>query len=406
MDQQTRVYGSTKQNRSTDDTDFTDDIVNPKKNLCNLWIKRLRALRRDEGQVLIQTTIMLLVLLGFVALAVDVGHVYGERRRLQNAADAGALAGAYELCRLSPADVARARAIEYMERNGVPADEIAEDDVVIEGNVVNVTAQETTDTFLAGFAGFPTLDVGATAAAACGAATSACGLWPLAFERGFWDENLECGEQFVVWDAEKENPKEESVCMIGGEARPLCDCYICDLDSDGEDDFRLVTETSRGWLDYSSNLDDPFVDTCQAEGCGAAELRCRIQSDSAARVTVPSCIPGIRGIKAGVKAAVEARAGQPISIALYDGTNCPADSNCSGTEADTFFVTSFGCVTVDGWVQNFELQPRPEFPTLKKIKSKAIVVSRRCDGACMTNCGSTDGENPEPWQVTAASLIR
>lgn len=50
MDQQTRVYGSTGQDRSTD---YTDGIANPKKNLRTLWIKRLRALRGEEGQVLI-----------------------------------------------------------------------------------------------------------------------------------------------------------------------------------------------------------------------------------------------------------------------------------------------------------------------------------------------------------------
>ena len=366
--------------------------------------------RGEAGQVLIQATIMLVVLLGFVALAVDVGHVYGERRRLQNAADAGALAGAHELCLLSPADVARAKAIEYMLRNGMEAADVADEDVVIEDNVVDVTAQKTTSTFLAGFAGFPTLDVAAEAAAACGAANSACGLWPLAFEKGFWDNNLACGEQFVVWDAEHENPNQQSSCVIGGVTHPLCDCYKCDLNNDGADDFRIVTETSRGWLDFSSVIGDAYVDSCQAAGCGASELRCRIQSDSAAKVTIPSCIPGIKGIKAGVKSSVDARAGDAVSIALYDSTNCPADSNCSGTEADTFHVTDFACVTVNGWVQNFSLDPKPLYAakpySLKKIQSKVIMVSRRCDGACTTSCGGTGGGVPEPWQVTATSLIK
>ena len=49
---------------------------------------------RENGQALVQVALMLVVLLGFLALAVDVSQVYLKRRQLQNAADAGALEGA------------------------------------------------------------------------------------------------------------------------------------------------------------------------------------------------------------------------------------------------------------------------------------------------------------------------
>ncbi len=53
-----------------------------------------QAWRRDEsGNVAIITAILLVVLIGFVALVVDVGHVKAVRNELQNAADAAALAG-------------------------------------------------------------------------------------------------------------------------------------------------------------------------------------------------------------------------------------------------------------------------------------------------------------------------
>jgi uncharacterized membrane protein len=38
-------------------------------------------------------TISIVVLLGFAALAVDVGYLYSTRRRMQTAADAAAVAG-------------------------------------------------------------------------------------------------------------------------------------------------------------------------------------------------------------------------------------------------------------------------------------------------------------------------
>ncbi len=50
--------------------------------------------QRDRGQVLILFLFALAVLLGFAAMAIDVGLFLHDRRALQNAADAAALAGA------------------------------------------------------------------------------------------------------------------------------------------------------------------------------------------------------------------------------------------------------------------------------------------------------------------------
>ena len=52
----------------------------------------------EQGQSLIQFAVIIVMLLVFVSLAIDVGSVYAERRKMQNAADAAALAGARELC--------------------------------------------------------------------------------------------------------------------------------------------------------------------------------------------------------------------------------------------------------------------------------------------------------------------
>lgn len=51
----------------------------------------------QQGTVIVYVGILILVLIGFSALAVDIGHLYVARNELQNAADAGALAGAREL---------------------------------------------------------------------------------------------------------------------------------------------------------------------------------------------------------------------------------------------------------------------------------------------------------------------
>ncbi len=50
--------------------------------------------RRDRGQVMIMVAIGMVVLVGFVAVAVDVGYAMSERRQVQSAADSAAMAAA------------------------------------------------------------------------------------------------------------------------------------------------------------------------------------------------------------------------------------------------------------------------------------------------------------------------
>ncbi|MBP1920804.1 TadE/TadG family type IV pilus assembly protein [Youngiibacter multivorans] len=60
--------------------------------------KSLKMLMKNEdGAVVVIVALMMTVLMGFAALAIDVGFMYNQRRSLQNAADAGALAGVLEI---------------------------------------------------------------------------------------------------------------------------------------------------------------------------------------------------------------------------------------------------------------------------------------------------------------------
>ncbi len=53
--------------------------------------------KQQSGSILIIGTISMFVLFGFMGLAIDAGYMYFHKRRMQTAADAGALAGAQEL---------------------------------------------------------------------------------------------------------------------------------------------------------------------------------------------------------------------------------------------------------------------------------------------------------------------
>jgi Flp pilus assembly protein TadG len=69
----------------------------------------------ERGQALIVVALVIVGLVGMVALAVDVGNVFSDRRRAQNAVDAAALASAY--ARIKGGDVIGA-ALESAAQNG------------------------------------------------------------------------------------------------------------------------------------------------------------------------------------------------------------------------------------------------------------------------------------------------
>lgn len=60
-----------------------------------MWGEGMKKNTGERGQVLVLIILAIVGIFGFAALAVDVGRVYSERRRAQNAADAAAYAAAF-----------------------------------------------------------------------------------------------------------------------------------------------------------------------------------------------------------------------------------------------------------------------------------------------------------------------
>ena len=52
--------------------------------------------RDERGQILLMTTLSLMALIGLLALVVDIGWAYFQRKSAQKAADSASLAGAYQ----------------------------------------------------------------------------------------------------------------------------------------------------------------------------------------------------------------------------------------------------------------------------------------------------------------------
>lgn len=349
---------------------------------------------KQSGQTLIWVAFGLIALLGAVALAVDVGHIYAERRDLQNAADAGALAGARALCfgaTRGDKDNAEQVAETYAEvNNGAPA---ATAWAELIDSTVTVTTSETAKNFFAGIVGVPTTWVGAVAAAGCGPATTACGLWPVAFRVEEWDRlynNINgCGDSFFLWSGTTETHE------------PNCTMCDCDVDHDGRLDMVPIDE--RAWLDFSDVV-NPLYPGCAQSGCGESELECWIERSNPAPVTIPACIGGDRGVRAGAKDDVDARAGDFVSISLFDSRGCVTDT----CRQETYHAIRFGCVKVGGWLPHLELPYLPGMGSGTCWKDKAIEVSIDCTGQCETFCGSTPGGGCDPADgiVCATSLLK
>ena len=119
--------------------------------------------QRDEsGLVLVWTALFLTVLLGFAAVAVDLGHAYYVSQRAQNASDAAALAGAPYL----PADLAGAQnaALELASANGftngVDGTTVTASPSPDNPSELDVTIHQNVPTWFARIIGFKQMTVG------------------------------------------------------------------------------------------------------------------------------------------------------------------------------------------------------------------------------------------------------
>jgi len=150
-------------------------------------LRALGALQREErGQIVLVAAAALVVVIGFTALAIDLGFMTHARREAQNDADAMALAAAREL-----PDEASARDIAYLwaDKNDVPSAEVT---AVAFGatcsgraveNTVTVRLRRTQTTFFAGVFGVGSGDVNVCATARAGVAGAGDELMPFGFFR-------------------------------------------------------------------------------------------------------------------------------------------------------------------------------------------------------------------------------
>ena len=153
-------------------------------------IHRPRNAKDDRGFVLVWFAVVIVVLLVVSALVVDILHAYSVVQRTQNAADAGALAGAQQLPDNRPGAQATARSV-VLDNMSVPAANITFDPVARQ-NQLKVTVRDDVDTFFGRVIGIDSLPVRRSSTAefdppvAMGSPESSFGNIPGGTTRGFW----------------------------------------------------------------------------------------------------------------------------------------------------------------------------------------------------------------------------
>jgi len=176
-------------------------------------------IRDDErGQSLPIIVLCLLVLIGVIALVLDGGYAYAQRRFMQNAADAGVLAAAMRITEGEYRDAAVRQAasyyaqqngaasatLTYLDANGNPLPDPADGNVPANAASIRVTAWCSFPTLLSRVLGVNSMTVSAQAKARAVPAAMPSqmrGLAPLTVPINFFEACANRGASCDLWDS-------------------------------------------------------------------------------------------------------------------------------------------------------------------------------------------------------------
>ncbi|MDI7277236.1 MAG: Tad domain-containing protein [Anaerolineae bacterium] len=247
--------------------------------------------RHQRGQTLVFVALILVVLVGFLALSIDLGNVYAQRRFMQNAADAAALAGARALALDRSQAAAEAEARAFAIANGA-ASCIVTCTFEVTGASVTVVASKPAETFFASALGVPVIDVGAVAAAHYTFASGGIGVIPIALHESLWTT----GVTYTIFS-------KDTTETLG-------------------DGSTIVQTSQRGWLNLDGEI-DADVD--------ANELKCWVCPDTCPEDPEIDLgwVNGTPGMDTSVLQALECQLGKEVIVPIFrDACSTQGDPNC------------------------------------------------------------------------------
>lgn len=148
---------------------------------------------KERGAITVIVAILMVVLLGSVAIAVDVGAIYSERAQLQSGADAAAIATAQKCARDASSEscsttsslagsLANQNALDGMSTvHSIDLDKTARTAAVTTSAKETGGVDNSVSLFFANILGIPTQEVGARASAVWGSPKAGRTAFPLAF---------------------------------------------------------------------------------------------------------------------------------------------------------------------------------------------------------------------------------
>jgi Flp pilus assembly protein TadG len=260
----------------------------------------------ENGQSMVIIAVAMIGMIAMAALVMDGGYAYLQRRRVQNAADAAAVAGARALAGRQSSNAAAEQAILreinlYAERNGVADTNGVAGDATnanVDAYFVNssnavvgtrmgtnggvpvgalsvvVHARESHSTFFAPAIGMPTLSTAAVAQATFDIAGSVFGPAPIAIT----DTTFLLDHTYTIWDSEKAEDPSDPTLIPGG---------------------------NRGWIRFTG-----FA--------GAEDLRWLMENGYPGTIAVGDVLPGEPGNKLGVFNEAASWEGRTFIIPIYD----------------------------------------------------------------------------------------
>ncbi len=294
----------------------------------------------EQGQTLVIVVIGFLVFVAVLALVLDGGNAYAAKRQAQNAADAGALAGASYMCKWEDPAGGEATAIDYATNKNGATSATARADYSSYTVVVTATVQR--ETFFAGAIGISDVAPRAEAAARC-EPPAAMGVLPVAWScretvvQGVILPGEDCAQVFgpcsdlsciyTVMDTvkvAKNNPK----CKVFDENNP--DCYtsmediVCDqlLDDNGNgvidpEEYSIISPPPAGSKIQviDCDIDDDGINELKAGGDrswldldgpsgGANELKYLLTGGYAPPIDIHTWLPNASGSVASAFNAV------------------------------------------------------------------------------------------------------
>ncbi len=351
----------------------------------------------ERGQTLVILALGITALMLMVGLAIDVGQAYNDRRDMQTAADAAALAGAQQLCDGKGQTAALTAADSVGKANGATLVE-AVATLGTTARSMQVTTRTQAPTYFFRIVGINSVPIAAHATAQCSCATTLGAAWPILFDMETWYNDVACDETFLVW------AQQPSVDPLSAMPGPLCSyCNCTDFPELAAWGAHPLSPGRRGWASLTTPLafsTDPTYSG--GNNCGDNALKLWLEVGYPGQLGLGDCVATQSG--ADLPQEAKTKEGKEVSILIYDpALACTEGMQVCGVKCcpgDLQYIVGTGCVLVQKVYlrsDKLTLNPLPGYEDIcqingQKIKNEqAILVKKVCGGCQYSGSGSSGG---------------